>query len=105
MGSKHCLEEIIPVVSMDFVLTTPKIYSQSDEDIMLSTIKDSKCITPISKIVPIQDAKTTSQCQHATNHILLQCDLPNLVHLTQKLDEALKESKSQHVRKVQRALQ
>lgn len=91
VASRECSTEIKPQVTMDFVLQTPK--STQDMDLQLN-VNNS-----------IENAKTASECQNVISHVLLQTDLPNLVNLTNKLEQALKESKSQHVRKVQRALQ
>lgn len=38
------------------------------------------------------------------DHILLQSDLTNLIHITNELEKALDESKSRHSRKIQKAL-
>jgi len=35
-------------------------------------------------------------------HILLQTDPTNLLHITQELEEALQESRSQHIRRISR---
>ncbi|KAL6264106.1 hypothetical protein P5V15_004184 [Pogonomyrmex californicus] len=37
-------------------------------------------------------------------HVLLQTDPTNLLHMTQELEEALQESRSQHVRRISRAV-
>lgn len=83
---------------------TPKIFAQSTDESKSKTESINKHISPVHINLPIQEAKAASQCQNVINHVLLECDLPNLLNITNKLDQALKESKSQHVRKVQRAL-
>lgn len=108
IASRSHSEQVKPSVVMDFILRRPKYFGQNKEDEKQSFSEDtneSKCASSLVINVPIQNAKAGSQCQHTISHILLQCDLPNLLHLTNKLDLALKESKTQHVRKVQRALQ
>ncbi|XP_018314941.1 COMM domain-containing protein 2 [Mycetomoellerius zeteki] len=37
-------------------------------------------------------------------HIVLQTDPTNLLHITQELEEALQESRSQHIRRISRAI-
>ncbi|XP_018371262.1 PREDICTED: COMM domain-containing protein 2 [Trachymyrmex cornetzi] len=37
-------------------------------------------------------------------HVLLQTDPTNLLHITQQLEEALQESRSQHIRRISRAV-
>lgn len=99
MASKHCPETMKSMVTMDFVLSEPKNYDQNKAGNLRST--DSKDILICSSV---EDAKATSHCQNVIKHTLMQCDLPNLVHLTNTLSEAVNESKSQHIRKIQRAL-
>lgn len=37
---------------------------------------------------------------HEIEHVLLQTDPTNLLHMTQELEEALQESRSQHIRRI-----
>lgn len=37
-------------------------------------------------------------------HVLLQTDPTNLLHMTQELEEALQESRSQHIRRISKAV-
>lgn len=93
------------MVAMDFVLMKPKSFGQYTEHKETNDVdKNEHVLPPIRINSSIQDAKAASHCQNIIEHVILQCDLPNLLHLTNKLDQALKESKSQHVRKVQRSL-
>lgn len=90
---------------MNFVIMTPKNVGQFNVDRVNSVdqINDIS-VSQICVNSTIQDAKAASHCQNIIRHVMLQCDLPNLLHLANKLEQALKESKSQHVRKVQRTL-
>lgn len=103
VASRISKEEVRPTILMDFVLSMPKPFGKNQDDKKNNqpTYKHYQKTTNMS----IPSAKTARQCQHCIQHILLQCNLSNLMHLTNKLDLALKESKTQHVRKVQRALQ
>lgn len=91
---------------MDFVLQTPKSYQNTE-----SVTTDFNYINSNIKLPQIyinnsvDSAKTASQCKNVISHVLLQSDLPNLINLTNKLEQALKESKSHHIRKIQRVLQ
>lgn len=87
---------------MNFILKYPKNYGQ-DNYSMQHERSDEGDILLVNN--SIMEAKTASECQNIIKHNIVQCDLPNLIHMTNKLAQALKESKSQHVRKVKRALQ
>ncbi|CAH4030804.1 COMM domain-containing protein 2-like [Pieris brassicae] len=98
MASKSCPETIKPMVTMDYVLSVPKSYDHSN-DKHTHRQSDDICISS-----SVEDAKAASHCQNVVKHVIMQCDLPTLVHLTNTLNEAVNESKSQHIRKIQRAL-
>lgn len=49
-------------------------------------------------------ADPTKEEGHDKEHIFLQTDPNNLLHLAEELERALIESRSRHSRKVQRAL-
>ncbi|XP_048005962.1 COMM domain-containing protein 2-like [Leguminivora glycinivorella] len=102
VASRISNEEVRPTILIDFVLSMPKPFGKTQAD--KKNNEDTYNVYQTTNM-PIQSAKTARQCQHTIQHILLQCNLSNLVHLANKLDIALKESKTQHVRKVQRALQ
>lgn len=48
--------------------------------------------------------KTMRNNSNDTDHLHLQTDITNLVHITQELENALFESRSKHSRKIQRSL-
>lgn len=93
------------MVTMDFILETPKTSTVYNETDVNDKLQLENKISSLQIDNGIEKAKTASQCQNIINHVLIQSDLPNLINMTNKLDQALKEAKSQHVRKVQRALQ
>ncbi|KAJ0181196.1 hypothetical protein K1T71_003281 [Dendrolimus kikuchii] len=105
IASRSNKEEIKPIVTMDFVTMSPKISNNSESahninyDITEARYHKTKVINN-----NINNATAACQCQNVINHVLLQCDIPNLINLRNKLEQALFESKTQHVRKVQRAL-
>ncbi|XP_004928486.1 COMM domain-containing protein 2-like [Bombyx mandarina] len=101
IASRNSNEGIKPVVTMDFVTMRPKSFALHEKETIIN--RKQKATNYIVDAT-VQEAKAAIQCQNNVNHTLLQCDIPNLIHLTNKLDQALKESKSQHVRKVQRSL-
>lgn len=100
VASKKNIEEIKPMVTMNLTLQTSK------SSINIKSNQKNKTIPSALYIdTDLENAKTASECQNVVSHVILQSDLPNLLNMTNKLEQALKESKSQHVRKVQRALQ
>lgn len=60
-------------------------------------------VTPlITMDLQLKQDEEDGQGKH--EHILLQTDPTNLVHITEELEKALNESRSRHSRKIQRAL-
>lgn len=55
-----------------------------------------------NQVEPIITMKLHTQHHDQVTSTLLQTDPVNLIHLTQQLEEALNEAKSQHTRRIER---
>ncbi|XP_069684371.1 COMM domain-containing protein 2 [Periplaneta americana] len=60
-------------------------------------------VTPLITMNLTLDTKTALTGNTNTQHVILQTDPTNLAHITQVLEEALHESRSQHSRRIQRS--
>jgi hypothetical protein len=61
-------------------------------------------VTPLITLDLVLKTLKNDGSSYDMEHLLLQTDVTNLLHITQELEKALTESRSRHSRKIQRAL-
>lgn len=65
-----------------------------------SRLVPSQIIPTMTLDFELKNTDSTDKIEHVT----LQTDAPNLLHLCQVIENAIKEGKSQHVRKIKKNL-